>query len=446
MSTKLANAYPRKHFFLEMFTRDISLEDCILDLIDNSLDGVIRTDQVEYTKLLEPFTKNGNLRKIAVGFDADHFEITDNSGGIDIKDAIRDVFNFGHGRDHQTAALGVYGIGLKRAIFKIGQVFKLSSRTTESGFDVNLNVRDWSEKDDSIDDWRIPITPTKASPTKADAGTVIQITKLRDEVQMRLADGTLEERLRTIISKTYGLFIDRYVQIFLNGKAVPPFQIPIGNSKEITPAHDEFQEDGVHVRLFASLAARDSNGEWRTEVAGWYALCNGRIVVAADKTDLTGWGGGSLPGFHSSKFRGFVGVAFFESKNALALPWTTTKRGLNRESRIYQSARNRMMGVARPIISFLDGLYKPDAPEETFGRTIADKVQQTSLTTMARSPTAAFHVSMPTRRIKTSVRVQYDAELSDIARIKKVLKKPSWGAGAVGKHTFDHFLRTECPE
>ncbi len=39
MPTKLAKAYPRKHFFFEMFTRDLSLEDCVLDLIDNSIDA-----------------------------------------------------------------------------------------------------------------------------------------------------------------------------------------------------------------------------------------------------------------------------------------------------------------------------------------------------------------------------------------------------------------------
>ena len=38
-NAQFAKAYPRKHFFFEMFTRDISLEDCILDLIDNSIDA-----------------------------------------------------------------------------------------------------------------------------------------------------------------------------------------------------------------------------------------------------------------------------------------------------------------------------------------------------------------------------------------------------------------------
>ena len=39
MSLK-AKATPSKKLFLEMFTRDIFLEDAILDLIDNSIDSI----------------------------------------------------------------------------------------------------------------------------------------------------------------------------------------------------------------------------------------------------------------------------------------------------------------------------------------------------------------------------------------------------------------------
>jgi hypothetical protein len=41
---KKARANPTKAFFVRMITRDISLEDCILDLIDNSVDGAWRCE------------------------------------------------------------------------------------------------------------------------------------------------------------------------------------------------------------------------------------------------------------------------------------------------------------------------------------------------------------------------------------------------------------------
>jgi len=47
-----ANAFPRKHFFLEMFTRDISLEECILDLIDNSIDALVKTKNIDISSVV----------------------------------------------------------------------------------------------------------------------------------------------------------------------------------------------------------------------------------------------------------------------------------------------------------------------------------------------------------------------------------------------------------
>jgi hypothetical protein len=44
MNDKTAKAYPTKAFFVNMITRDITFEDCILDLIDNSVDGASRSE------------------------------------------------------------------------------------------------------------------------------------------------------------------------------------------------------------------------------------------------------------------------------------------------------------------------------------------------------------------------------------------------------------------
>lgn len=41
-SNDRAQATPTKQFFVSMLTRDISLDDAILDLLDNCLDGAMR--------------------------------------------------------------------------------------------------------------------------------------------------------------------------------------------------------------------------------------------------------------------------------------------------------------------------------------------------------------------------------------------------------------------
>jgi hypothetical protein len=401
----------------------------------------VRTRDIDISaSLLQQEDTNGeaddnHLARIEVSYSETHFTIKDNCGGITRKHALKEVFNFGHGPDAIAGVLGVYGIGLKRAIFKIGNRFEMRSKTEKEGFEVDLNVKKWSEKDDTIADWKIPVSFIDGVDAEEDAGTEIRIRDLRPEVIMRLKDGVLTQRLRSIISHTYGLFIGRYVVITLNDIEVEPFQIPLGAFEDVDPAHDVFQDGPVEVELFASVATRN-NGAWKGESAGWYVLCNGRIVVSADKSELTGWGVGGFPQFHSGKFRGFVGVAFFRSKEALALPWTTTKRGLNRESPVFQAARNRMLGAARPIITFLDSLYKNEDDEEKVGREIADAVTPVTLSAIANSPTSTFTVRTRTRTSRPEVRVQYDADRSDVDRIKKHLKKFRWSASRVGHYTF----------
>jgi len=38
------DASPTKDFFVSMLTRDISLDDAILDLLDNCVDGILRNE------------------------------------------------------------------------------------------------------------------------------------------------------------------------------------------------------------------------------------------------------------------------------------------------------------------------------------------------------------------------------------------------------------------
>src|SRR5579872_1345216 len=129
-ATLTAKAYPRKNFFAQMFTKDISLEDCVLDLIDNSIDGFVKSRNMRLSAIAnEIWIKKpakvhmSELPSIRVKLSESAFEIKDNCGGIDLEDAVNEVFNFGHPLGYTSESLGVYGIGLKRALFKLGDHF-----------------------------------------------------------------------------------------------------------------------------------------------------------------------------------------------------------------------------------------------------------------------------------------------------------------------------------
>lgn len=441
--TPVANTLPTKRFFIDTFTRDISLEDSILDLIDNAIDSFVRTREVQLDKgLLDEGTVSvGRLGEVTVSIGPDRFQIKDRCGGITRKAAEEEVFRLGATTERSGVTLGVYGIGLKRALFKIGRHVVVESRTADEGFKVDFDVLEWEKQDD----WVIPLEYTEGAGDQEEAGTTITITQLNDNVRMKVAAGTVAKRIQREIARTYALFLNRLVRVSVNGSPVDPKELPLGLSDEVSPGRETFVHEGVHVDILAGLADRR---EWNTDTAGWYVFCNGRLVVAADKTELTGWTGRSgLSPQYVSKYRGFVGIALFFSDNPLGLPWTTTKRGLNVESPVFQRAKNLMVSTAKPVLTFLNKMYRTDPKEEPEEREIAETIHRATLKDALGKSTGSFQVTpSQERKPKATVGVQYDAKIADIERAKKCLRKSKWSARRVGEYALEYFLKMECPE
>lgn len=447
-----ANAFPKKTFFIQMFTRDISLEDSILDLVDNSIDGLVRTEQLNLSHISKwIFKKEGHLSEtirglpsVSIKYSLDEVVIGDNCGGIDYDYALKEAFNFGHSPHYKPGYLGVYGIGLKRALFKIGNRFHITSKTTKTGFACDLEVDKWLLKEDTLEDWKIPLNRIEAAKSQTSAGTFIKITDLHDEVKLRVKDPTFENAVRNSIMKTYPFFLNKYVSVKISDHRIEPFEIPVGKLKKGEASFEKFEKDGVLVRIFVTVARPEQDGRYRAEYAGWYIVCNGRVVLPADKSATTGWGlDPFLPQF-VPKYRSFLGFVFFEAKDPLGLPWTTTKRELNKESKIYQHVKNRMAIAARPVISFLNRKYPSDVDEQPIEREISKGVAPASLGDLISRTSTVFTpppvVKVP---VKSTKRIQYDAENVDLEKIRKHLRKPYMSLSDIGRYTFDYFLRQE---
>ncbi len=449
MTVVAADARPEKTLFLDMFIRDLSLEDSVLDLIDNSIDSFIRTNNIDINQVLLPENNEAKEKLnisnniapglIEISFNTKHFAIKDNCGGITVESAKKDVFRIGHAIGLPTGQLGVYGIGMKRAIFKIGNHIVIESKTSIDGFLMDIDVPKWASNSDN---WDLPMEITsKANNTEA-AGISITIDRYRPEVLQKVESGVFEGRLKEMIAKTYSLFLKRYINITLNGNMIEPSPIPLGCSDQINIAKESFQEGNVQVIIYAGLASRDRDGEWRAADAGWYVACNGRLILVADKTELT-WGEG-LPSYQP-KYRGFIGIVLFSSQNSLLLPWTTTKRGLNQESTILQRARTRMAAVGRPVLTFLDSMYSSQETTKQPQREAAESTQQTDIRNLTIAPHAYFKAAVKPPG-EPSTKIQYDAKEKELARIRKALGKYSWSGAKIGRYTFEYFLKNECPE
>lgn len=246
------------------------------------------------------------------------------------------------------------------------------------------------------------------------------------------------------ISFAYNFFLQHLVNVYVNKTMVKRKDIPLGDAPGARAAVNRFNVGNVEVTIIVGLAER-VNGSWNRERAGWYVLCNGRTVAFADKTSLTGWGlTGGLAGF-GPKQRGFVGIASFYSDNPEELPWTTTKRGLNFDSPIYQRAIKKMINIAQPVTTFLDNMYKSDSLEKDYYRKIADTVKKANLSQILDRKNTMFDYKVSAKDTQPSdlVKVQFMAKRKDIEKIRKCLNM-DFSAARIGEDALKFYLKEIC--
>jgi hypothetical protein len=85
----------------------------------------------------------------------------------------------------------------------------------------------------------------------------------------------------------------------------------------------------------------DTQRYYQSTAAGWTIACNDRVVLYRDKSEHTGWGTDSVPEFHT-QFIGISGFAEFKSEDPRMLPFTTTKQGIDGQSRVFIRVFDKM--------------------------------------------------------------------------------------------------------
>ena len=433
----LADASPEKRLFISLLTRDISIVAAFLDLIDNSVNSALEPFARDLLTA-EDYARSVNDRAITpaatvhVDVSSSRISITDTAAGISLQAALKHVFKFGRSQhfENLTDRLSVYGLGLKRAFFKLGQQVRISSDHQGGGFQLNLDVAHWA----TTPEWSFDLSerpPVDAS----DTGTSIEITELLPDTTMRIGDGVFEGELRDSIERTYVYFLSKFVDVYLNSNPIDCASLAVAENA----ATDRFEADGVTCMVTAGIGTAGPTG-YRERQSGWFVFCNGRAVITADKTAITGWGTSGLPIFQP-KHRPFLGTVYFVSSHADRLPWDTTKSGINVDSPIWQRAKRVMATVGRTIVSFLDSRY-PDVGSTPPPRDLAT-MAGTAVDPMTVSVAGSSSFKRPQFPPKKTIRIQYDSMIDDVDRIRKHLSKSRMSAKDVGLHTFDYYLRNE---
>lgn len=441
-----AEATPTKDFFINIITRDISIEDCILDLLDNSLDGARRV----------VLRRNGDTEsetayegyKISITFQDDSFEILDNCGGISIESAEKYAFHFGrrHGNNDGTTqgGIGLYGIGMKRALFKLGSKLEVQSSTGSEAFLMHVDVNSWASDETS---WDFPIEVER--PTTIPVGTEIRVRGLRQGVQEQLSDPHFQNRLYRTIARDYSVFLQKGVRIEVNGATVKAFIFKLRTGEGFAPHKQEWvdEETGVHVQVMAGMAAPppDDIGpelEYpRADIYGWYVICNDRVVLAADKTERTVWGRTPVPRFHT-QYYGFLGLVSFSSEDSMRLPWNTTKRQIDETSGLYRRAQNEMVELTRGFTSYTN--VRGDQLNEA-----KSAEQKSTPVPIKQLPAAKLQFPKLPRQTTAKVevvKISYSRPKSEVRSVAKALGDEDLAPKEIGIRTYEYFLEREVEQ
>ena len=182
-----------------------------------------------------------------------------------------------------------------------------------------------------------------------DNGTRITVTSLNESVKEEFQSTLFRKKLWEKVIGAFALLIARGFEVKINGDIVKS-EIPTllwqENSENEATAMQPyvFRDviDDVNVYIAVGFRAPDKDTEeleagksyYSTEPAGWTVACNDRVILFCDKSEQTGWGTGRVPEYHTQFIR-ISGFAEFTSADPTKLPFTTTKHGINQQSKVF---------------------------------------------------------------------------------------------------------------
>lgn len=421
------NADPTKEFFISMLTRDISTDRAILDLIDNSIDAA----------------NANNKRKaiIRLLINESGFSIFDNAGGLDLDVAKNYAFRFGRSSANPLTpnSVGQFGVGMKRTLFKIADTFYVESKKSGIAYRISVDIAKWKK----VRSWDFTFEYLSKSQLK-EGETNIVVTKLRSEASDLFSEPIFITSLSNEIGAAYFKQIHAGIQIEFNGRPVQSHDITVKTSPSLSGINQTFSIGGVDVKLLCGVADRD------LDEGGWYVICNGRMVAEADQSDITGWGTNGIPKYHAD-FAFFRGIVEFSCSDSSKLPWTTTKTGVDRDSKVFKGALHHMSLAMKPIIGFL----RDRAQEvtqfnngEVDSTPLDDAIKLATKTRLYEIPNTSGFARPPKgltrKRKKTTVKVQYEMDIGKLEVAKRVQGTTS--ASEVGRLSFEYYFQYECKD
>lgn len=491
----VVKADPDKMFFIDMLVKDIELLPAVLDLVDNSVDSardlVLRRleqgaspdgaasagepaspqddDAGEPSDALPEGAYEGlYVHVVASG---NGFSITDNCAGMSVSTARNYAFRFGRPKAYKgvSGSVGEFGVGMKRALFKLGTAFSVTSRTDETQFDLNVVVEDWAQEPGTDWTFRMDSATEGLPPDPGSRGTVVSVEPLHDTVAADLDDNVVLGQLREQMRIRHQGALSRGLSITLNGEKLRGLLPALLSGEMFRPTSRAFDvsrpEGDVFVRMYAGVVRSDRRNvdegqaeEFRNPgEAGWWVFCNERLLLAADRSAETGWGNPAA--LYHPQYRTFRGYVYLQSINPALLPWNTTKTDVDQDSPVWRQVQAQMKRtlvevqvVMNKIKSEREAVNQGEDDDDPPPTPVLDAMEEaapTPLRSLTRAetpvlPTPPAPSRKPPRPKGSFTKVQFNVDNSRYEQVADSLDAKN--TGQVGRGVFDYYYRREIDD
>jgi len=440
------NASPRKSFFIDLLTRDITLSHCILDLIDNSIDWILRLTKIDMSEVHKLWWSD-QLKKfyINIEYNENYFSIEDNGSWIDEKILTEYAFMFWSWDNHDSKDydwLSAFGIWMKRSFFKIWKYIELTTKTENYTIYVKLDVLKWEQDPE----WTIDYE--KVSWKNTETWTKIVITKLNDDIKKQFQYKEFATMLDEKIWRGYPLFLEYWLQLSSNSKSFNSLLPEIIEDEAIKHSYNSYEINWVKVSIATWLAKPKKDSakvKYRSEDNWWFISCNWRTILYWNKDIQTWWWLKWLREFHSS-LNGFIWYVFLTSKDVSKLPWNTTKDWIVFENDTYQQVLTKMVSQTKPVVKYLASRYKGWDKNENISNEMSKKDSKRILDIVndndQKKTKQTFSAPIEDDGLEN---IQYKISKEKLAEVKDYLWENKSNS-KIWEETFDYFYNREISD
>lgn len=330
-----------KDFLRKTLTEKEDVFTSLCKLIDNSIKA--------YDKL--PY-KRDNICIVRVRINKNYIAIQDNSGGIDKEVTDEEIFKIGN-----NASKEFNGVGLKKAILKLGNTVVINSNRADFSCKIQLSIKNWKAYN-----WSYTVEEEDYN-NRLVSGTKILIKYLENDVKKEIDSDDFEEQLVSRLGKVYKQRLkSKKLDLVLNDIKVKPIAI---KGTALTYKKINFNNNDtnlcIYIKLYKALQG---------EPNGLDLYINDDLVFNRQNTKLVKWN--CLKEARHS-YKNCIAEVIVESKQS-------KNEVMNNMSYILQciinfiKQNNSYFVTDKISIQFEEDANKIEALKEYFGDTTAKEV------------------------------------------------------------------------